>query len=157
MTVLVILLLLAPAAWGIDAPDSVWVESAEDGFVTLGFPAIEEVDGYRIYRLIAVTHVLGEGGEVVQADEDAWAWIPWAGVMIDEDAVHQDTLRVTVAILDNDDSWFGVAAFVIEDGEEILSDRVDVFVESSGSREMSMILIPTAIRRATWGQVKAER
>lgn len=128
MTLLVAaLLFLAPAAWAIDPPDSVWVESVENGFVTLGFPSVEEAEGYRIYRLMAVTHVLGEDGEAVMKDGEAW--VPWAAVT-DEGIIRQDTVRVRIATLDTDSSLMGVAAFVLdEDGEEILSDRVVVFVE----------------------------
>ena len=129
---LVGLLLLAPAAWGIDPPDSVWVESVgyeegTGGFVTLGFPAVEGAAGYRIYRMLAVTHVLGENGDVVR--KDGKAWVPWAAVT-DEHIIRQDTIRVRIITLDTDRSPMGVSAFVLsEDGEEILSDRVVVFVE----------------------------
>ena len=99
MARLVWVLLLAPAAWAIDPPDSVWVESVEyqestGGFVTLGFPAVEGAAGYRIYRLIAVTAVLGEDGEAVMKDGEAW--VPWATVT-DKHIMRQDTIRVRIA------------------------------------------------------------
>ena len=141
MTVLICLLLLASAAWSIDPPDSVWVESVEydealGGSVTLGFLAVEGADGYRIYRMVTAT--------------DSLAWVSWATVT---DAI-QDTIRVRVATLDNDSGSMGVGAFVIEDGKEILSEMAVAFVEHTGDMGRA---VPTAVRKSTWGQVKADR
>ena len=64
----------------------------------------------------------------------------------------QDIIRVKVNTLDGDSAPMGVAAFIMEDGEEILSDMTVVSVESSGSN--SSVLIHTAIRKTYWGQLK---
>ena len=56
--------------------------------------------------------------------------------------------------MDNDSAFMGVAAYVIEDGKEVLSDRKVVFVEGSGDTGRAVL---TAIRSVTWGQVKAGR
>ena len=141
MTFLVSLLFLSSAAWGVNAPDSVWVESVEDGFVTLVFTAVEGADGYRIYRMIAIADY-----SLATADY-YFVWVSWGtmGPSI------QDTIRARVATLDNYSGPMGVAAFVIEDGEEILSEKAVVFVENTGDMGGA---IPTVIRKATWGQVK---
>ena len=121
---------LASAAWAIAPPDSVWVESVEydeslGGFVTLGFPSVKEADGYRIFRMIWVTTIADESGNLVELDDPERAWVSWGTVTSE-----QDTVRVRTATLDSDSTPFGVAAFVLdEDGEEILSDRVVVFVK----------------------------
>lgn len=55
MILLACLLFLSPAAWGIDPPDSVWVESVGSdeasgaSWVILGFTAVEGADGYRVF------------------------------------------------------------------------------------------------------------
>ena len=132
----IFLLLIASAAWGIAPLDSLWVESVEDGSITLGFPSVKEADGYRIYRMVA--------------SRDSLVWVSWATIT----GSNQDTIHVRIATVDNDSAFMGVAAYVIEDGKEVLSDRKVVFVEGSGDTGRAVL---TAIRSVTWGQVKAGR
>ena len=97
--------------------------------MTLGFPSVEGAAGYRIYRMISVTTVLGEDATFIQNSDTRQAFVSW-GTVTDESIIRQDTIRVRVATLDSDSTPFGVAAFVLDEkGEEILSDRVVTFVE----------------------------
>ena len=108
---------VTPPVEEIDAPDTLIAEDFrgalgngdQGGFVLLTFDPSDNhdiIDGYRIYREIAVTHVLGEDGSIVQ-EEDAMAFIPWAFV----DAVPDPGLmRAVVATLDSDATPFEVAA-----------------------------------------------
>ena len=108
---------VGPPVEEIDAPDTLIAEDYrgalgdgdQGGFVLLTFDPSDNhdiIDGYRIYRQIAVTHVLGEDGSIVQ-EEDATAFIPWAFI----DAVPDPGLmRAVVATLDSDATPFEVAA-----------------------------------------------
>ena len=108
---------VGPPVEEIDAPDTLIAEDFrgalgngdQGGFVLLTFDPSDNhdiIDGYRIYREISVTHVLGEDGSIVQ-EEDAMRFIPWAFV----DAVPDPGLmRVVVATLDSDATAFEVAA-----------------------------------------------
>ena len=108
---------VGPPVEEIDAPDTLIAEDFrgalgdgdQGGFVLLTFDPSDNhdiIDGYRIYRQIAVTHVLGEDGSIVQ-EEDATAFIPWAFI----DAVPDPGLmRAVVATLDSDATPFEVAA-----------------------------------------------
>ena len=79
----------------------------QGGFVLLTFDVSDDhdvIDGYRIYREIAVNwDVDGSGGLV---EKDTTAFVPWGFV----DAVPMDLMRVVVATLDTDAAAFEVAA-----------------------------------------------
>ncbi len=137
MTVLICLLLLASAAWSIDPPDSVWVESREDGFVTLAWTLVPDAGGYEVYREVVVTTGINQNGEVVLLDEPLFAFVFWGTA----EQSGLDPVRVRVAKLDNDPSRWAVSA--VKDGE------VSEWTETAD--------MPTAIRKPTWGEVKAGR
>ena len=101
----------------IDAPDTLIAEDFmgalgegdQGGFVLLTFDKSDDhdiIDGYRIYRQIKVTYVLGDDGGIVEAD-DTTAFVPWGYI----DAVPDpDLMRVVVATLDTNTTPFQVAA-----------------------------------------------
>ena len=64
MTRLAFLLLLAQSAWSVPAPDSVWIEGQDEGFVYLEWTLVPDADSYEIYRVVAVTVTAGPDGEL---------------------------------------------------------------------------------------------
>ena len=86
---------------------------------------------------------MDEHGNVVSG-EVRWFFVSW-GMMTDAAVMRHDTIRVVVAVIDNEHTPLGVAAFTYgEQVNEILSDLV-VTADT-----------PTAIRPTTWGSVKNE-
>jgi hypothetical protein len=102
----------------LDAPDTLIAqdykgangEGDQGGFVILTFPLSNDhnsLSGYRIFREISVDYDVDSTGAVVALDEPKTDFIPWAKV----DAVPGVALnRVVVATLDNDATFWAVAA-----------------------------------------------
>lgn len=105
-------------ATALDAPDTLIAsdykgalgEGDQGGFVMLTFDLSddhESLSGYRIFREISVDYGVDENGAIVHLDEPTTDLVPWAKV----DAVPGvDIMRVVVATLDSDATFFGVAA-----------------------------------------------
>jgi hypothetical protein len=102
----------------VDAPDTLVAEDYagalgegdQGGFVMLTFDRSDDHDtltGYRIFREVIVDYDFDENGAIVHLDEPAARHIPWARV----DAVPGVAgNRVVVATLDNDATFWAVAA-----------------------------------------------
>ena len=102
----------------LDAPDTLIAkdyegalgEGDQGGFVMLTFDLSddhESLTGYRIFREVLVDYDVDENGDIVHLDESITAHIPWARV----DAVPGVAInRVVVATLDNDATFWAVAA-----------------------------------------------
>ncbi len=119
-----LVLLLAGAGWASPAPpDTLWVEAApERGFWILSWPSVEGADGYRIYREIAISMVIGTDETLEILPEPRYALVPWGRVVDQTDGLITDgIIQVVVATLDGDFSKFGVTTFIMEDGERVES------------------------------------
>ena len=102
----------------IDAPDELIAEDYkgadgagdQGGFIMLTWDLSDDhasLDGYRIFREVQVTTVVGEDGGLVTLDEPRAEMIPWAMV----DAVPDEQVgRAIVATLDNASAIWGIAA-----------------------------------------------
>ena len=102
----------------IDAPDELIAEDYkgadgagdQGGFIMLTWDLSDDhasLDGYRIFREVQVTTVIGEDGGLVTLDEPRAEMIPWAMV----DAVPDEQIgRAIVATLDNASAIWGIAA-----------------------------------------------
>jgi len=102
----------------IDAPDELIAEDYkgadgagdQGGFIMLTWDLSDDhasLDGYRIFREVQVTTVIGEDGGLVTLDEPRAEMIPWAMV----DAVPDEQVgRAIVATLDNASAIWGIAA-----------------------------------------------
>ena len=82
----------------------------QGGFVLLTFPASADhstLTGYRIYREISVDYDADSTGAIVALATPTTALVPWGRI----DAIPgEDVMRVVVATLDGDSTFYGVAA-----------------------------------------------
>ena len=121
-------------------PDSVWVEPATlpDGRPTyvIFWSAVEGAVGYMIYKEMESYESVDEDGKTIHHDEPQLALVPWVAVEATEPIV-----QWMVDEPDDGDAVFAIAAFSADKESEPVYVRL---------RE-----IATAVRRRSWGQVKA--
>ena len=134
------LLILAGAASAtVSPPDSIWIENQDSSSVTLAFYSVPEAEGYQIYARVQVTHVLNSEGEIVRADDDAFAFIPWGKFVPQQET---EIIRVRTWPPDPDYPIFAVSS--IRNEEE--SEQTETV--------WPWITTPTHVERKTWGEVK---
>ena len=114
----------------------------QGGFILLIWNAVEGADGYRIYREIAVTVGLDEQGNLVELDSPKTALVRWGSIDPMEPVV-----RVVVATLDSDSSWWAVTTVQNTDDGPVESEPAYFHVQVEE--------IATGVQARSWGAVKA--
>ena len=101
-------------------------------FIFIALTAVEGAVGYRIYRYVSVNF----------EDRVEKRWMEWPHVEQEEGII-----RARIATLDDLSSPsgrnFAVATVVVENGEEVESEKVAVVVR-----------LPTFLQRIGWGEIK---
>ena len=133
---------LASVGWAApEPPDSIWVERSEDLSFVLVWQAVEDAEGYRIYRSVSVNYGINEAGEVVALDHPQWVWVKWQVV-----AQGEGIIRAPVATWEQGRVFVGewaVVAIAAENGQIVESEKATITVDFT-----------TSIRRTSWGKVK---
>ena len=107
----------------------------------LVWQAVEDAEGYRIYRYVSVNYGINEAGEVVSLDHPQWVWVKWQVV-----AQGEGIIRAPVATWEQGPVLVGewaVVAIAAENGKIVESEKAIITVDFT-----------TSIQRTSWGKVK---
>ena len=115
----------------------------QGGFLLLSWDAVEEADGYRIWREVLVDRVLDEAGNTVELDTPEDALVVWSVIDVEPG---QPVVRAVVPMGDNNTRWAVTTVQDTDDGQQESEPRYfHVQVEGVG----------TGVQARSWGDVKA--